>query len=135
MKIAELKLEVVRFASEDVIATSAGPLTGMNGLFYIPTNSYGGTYSGSGNYVEFSGTFGQLGGSGYEITGINGAKAGVDGDREGLMSSNGTYFPELGITIPNTAMAPIAQQAYDAFSYGNGQYYTNGVSYYDQYWQ
>ena len=139
MKIATPELKVVRFVSEDVIATSAmlGPLSGTNGLFYIAAGDYSGSYSGTGNYVEFSGTFGSYNGSAYEITGIYGAKAGVDDDKANLDSVSGgnVYFADMGVTVPASFLAPIAQQTYDAYSYGGGSYYTNGISYYESHWQ
>lgn len=135
MRMAELKLEVVRFASEDVIATSAGPLTGLtSGLFYIPAGQYAG-YTGSASYVQFSGDFGEQSGGNYEIINIRGVSGDDDDDRAGLMSGGSYTFPGVGVTVDMSHLAPIAQQAYDAFSYGNGKYYTNGVSYYNQYWQ
>ena len=51
------------------------------------------------------------------------------------MSGGSYYFADLGITVDMSSMAPIAQQYYEAYSYGNGDYYTYGLSYYDRYWQ
>ena len=138
MKITNPEIKVVLFASDDVIATSGmiGALTGQSGLFYIPTSQYtGGSYTG--DYVQFSGTFGNYSGGVYEITGISGATGGVDGDKANLDSiQNGSvYLPDVGITIPASVFENIAKQTYDAYSYGNGTYYTNGVSYYEQHWQ
>lgn len=131
MKITKTELNVVRFASEDVIATSG--LAGSVWTFYIPASQYtGGSYSG--NYVEFSGTVYPYGSGPYEITDIYGAKGGVDEDRDFLMSG-GTYIPELGITLPSTVADNLAKSVYDAYSYGDGRYYTNGASYYEMYRQ
>lgn len=133
-RLTNPELKIIRFASEDVIATSLGPLSGLKGGFYIPSSLYNGGSLG-GNYVEFQGTFGDYDGSAYNITNANGFKADVNNDRDGLTSGGSYTFPDVGITVDMSDMAPIAQQYYDAFSYGDGQYYTNGISYYDQYWQ
>jgi len=138
MKLTTPEIQIIRFNSEDVIATSyAGPLTGTNGLFYIPANNYAGPYSGSGEYVQFSGTFGNIVGSDYRIDNIYNAQAGIDDDKANLDSvqNGGVYLPDVGITIPATVFESIAKQTYDAFTYGDGQYYTNGVSYYTSHWQ
>lgn len=134
IKITNPELKVVRFANEDVIATSFGPLSGTDGLFYIPSGDYSGTYSGTGNYVEFNGTFSSYSNGVYGISGINGAKDGIDGDRNNMVTGT-VYFPDVGITLPSSVMANIAKGYYDAYSYGDGQYYTNGVSYYETYYQ
>ena len=130
----DLKLEVVHFANEDVIATSAGPLTGKSGSFYIPSGQYNSGALG-GNYVQFNGTFGDYSAGGYNITNISGAAVESGDERDGLMSGGSYYFPDVKITVDMSDLAPIAKQYYDAFSYSNGQYYSNGVSYYEQYWQ
>ncbi len=138
MKMSSADLQVIRFNSEDVIATSGmGPLSGTSGMFYIPAADYSGSYSGSGNFVQFNGTLGSYSGGNYLITNIYGAEAGVDSDKESLESviNGNIVFPDVGITVPATALEPLARQTYDAFSYGNGQYYTNGVSYYETHWQ
>ena len=57
MKISTPEIKVIRFSSEDVIVASSS-LTGVNGLFYIPSGQYSSGYSGSGDFVEFSGTIG-----------------------------------------------------------------------------
>ena len=140
MKITNAELKFMSFSSEDVIATSGmpGPLSGTTGLFYIPSGDYSGSYSGTGNYVEFSGTFGNYSGGQYEITNIYGAKAGVDDDKANIDSvQNGmVYFADVGVSVPaEPYIANIAKNAYDAYSYGGGTYYTNGVSYYESHWQ
>ncbi|MBR0466314.1 MAG: hypothetical protein IJJ40_02325 [Clostridia bacterium] len=136
-----LKLEVIRFSNEDVIATSAigggigggsvASLTGKKGGFYIPSSQYNGGSLG-GEYVTFQGTFGDFDGSAYNIIDPYGFAVDVD-ERDGLMSGGSVVF--YGVTIDMSDMAPIAKQYYDAFSYGDGQYYSNGVSYYESYWQ
>ncbi len=130
-----LKLDVIRFSNEDVIATSAmlGPLSGKTGSFYIPSSQYNGGSLG-GEYVTFNGTFGDYTGSGYNITNANGFAVDSD-ERDGLMSGGSYTFPDVGVTVDMSDLAPIAKQYYDAFSYGDGQYYSNGVSYYESYWQ
>ncbi len=141
MKITNPEIKVALFASDDVIATSLalGPLSGTVGTFYIPTGQYGGSYTGTaGNYIEFSGTLGSYSGGAYNITGIYGAKGGVDEDVDTIQNvvDGKIYFPELaGYGIPADELAPIAQHLYDAYSYGDGNYYTNGVSYYESHWQ
>lgn len=130
MQISTPEIKVIRFSSEDVIAASGGPR-----LFYIPSSEYSSGYSGSGDYVEFNGTIGSQSAVGYLIENIYGAK-GVDSFYVDKLKSGGTvYFPGTGITVDASAMAPIAQQGYDAFRYDDGQYYTNGISYYTQYWK
>ncbi len=137
MKITNPELKVVRFANEDVIATSFGPLSGTNGLFYIPAGEYSGTYSGTGNYVEFNGTLGNYSGGKYEITNIYNATADIDPDRSVLVSKQTgmVFMPGTGTPVPASVLETYAKQGYDAFSYGGGKYYTNGVSYYESYWQ
>ena len=136
MKITAPKLQVVRFASEDVIATSLGPLSGMTGLFYIPASQYSGTYSGSGNYIGFNGTLGNYSNGAYEITSINTVETGVDDQKARLESRQSGMVPmPEGFPMPASFFENLAHQTYDAFSYGNGVYYTNGVSYYESHWQ
>lgn len=132
-RLTNPELNVIRFASEDVIATSFGPLSGLTRSFYIPSSQYNGGSLG-GDYVTFNGTFGDYDGSAYNITNASGFTVDVD-ERDGLTSGGSYTFPDVGVTVDMSDMAPIAQQYYDAFSYGDGQYYTNGISYYDQYWQ
>ena len=137
MKITNATIEVALFSSEDVIATSLGlgPLSGLTGLFYIPSGQYG---DGSlpGNYVEFGGTLGKYKGGAYNITNIYGAKGNVDEDKAILDSvQNGMVDTGMGFSIPASVFENIAKQTYDAFSYGDGKYYTNGISYYTAHWQ
>lgn len=124
MKISTPEIKVIRFSSEDVIVASSS-LTGVYGSFYIPSSQY------SSGYGEFNGTIGRKSDVGYLIENVSGAKAADPEEREGIMSGGSVTFG--GVTVPMPDMAPIAQQYYDAFSY-DGQYYTNGKSYYDQYW-
>lgn len=135
-----LKLDVVRFVNEDVITTSGGPLSGKSGFFYIPTSQYTGSISGTpSEYVQFWGTLGNYNGSAYVIDDISGAHGGADSDYDVVMAKSYhdgyVWFEELGVPVDPTDFMPIAQQGYDAFSYGDGVYYTNGLSFYDQYWQ
>lgn len=127
MKISTPEIKVIRFSSEDVIVASSS-LTGVNGLFYSPSSQY------SSGYVEFNGTIGSYhsGANGYLIGNIYGETDGKD--RDGLVSGGSYTFPDEEVTVPPFVMESIAQQSYDAFSY-DGQYYTNGISYYKQYWQ
>ena len=139
MKISNTELKVIRFGADDVIATSLmmGPLSGSSGLFYIPASQYSGG-SFSGEYVEFNGTFGDFDGSAYRIDGINTVSSPPETDRAGLITASGNEngFVDLGVgyPLPASVLIPIAQQAYDAYSYGGG-YYSNGQSYYDIYRQ
>ena len=126
MKISTPEIKVIRFSSEDVIVASGAAIRS----FYIPSNQYSGS-SFSSEFVEFSGTIGSLSGNGYLIENVSGAKAADSEERDGLMSGGSVSF--YGVTIDMSDMAPVARQYYDAFSY-DGQYYTNGRSYYDQYW-
>ena len=126
MKISTPEIKVIRFSSEDVIVASGA----VTGSFYIPSSQYSG-YSGSSEYVEFNGTIGSQSDRGYLIENVSGAKGADPEEMEGLMSGGSVTF--MGVTVDMSHMAPIAKQYYDAFSY-DGQYYTNGRSYYDQYW-
>ena len=136
MRITNPEINVILFSNEDVIATSGAIGTLFSDrLFYIPFAEYGGTVSGSGAYVEFRGDFTNNGSGSYLISNINSAQAVPESDVTNLTTPGHAYLPDVGITINSNAMAPIAAQAYTA-SYSNGSYYTNGVSYYDQYgWQ
>ena len=130
-RLTNPELKVIRFASEDVIATSV--LLGKTGTFYIPSGQYSGG-SFSGNYVEFNGTFNSYSDGVYGISGIYGAKGDVDSDRDVLISPPPYYFNDTGVTVAGEFMANMSKNIYDAYSY-DGQYYTNGISYYDTYWQ
>ncbi len=133
----DLKLEVIRFANEDVIATSSliGALTGKPGSFYMPTSQYSGGALG-GDYVYFNGTFGNYDGNVYNITSPYGFVSDTESNRAALAPGGGDYtFPDEGVTVPGSILGNIAKQHYDAFSYSDGQYYSNGVSYYESYWQ
>ncbi|MBR0277596.1 MAG: hypothetical protein IJQ50_03955 [Clostridia bacterium] len=132
MKISNPELKVIRFGADDVIATSG--LTGMTGQFYIPASQYSGG-SFTSDYVRFDGTFGAYNGSAYEITGIYGVEGDDENDREGMMAQGGHYFPGPGVFVPPWDLSPIAKQTYDAYSYDGGTYYSNGVSYYETYFQ
>lgn len=123
MKITNPKLEVVRFNADDVIATSA--LLGLSRLFYID--------NGQGGYQEFDGTFTSYSNGVYVITPTGSFRDVPSSDREELMSGGDAYFPDMGVSVPGFDMAPIAKKTYDATSNGDF-YYSNGVSYYEQYW-
>lgn len=129
MKISTPEIKVIRFSSEDVIVASSS-LTGVLGLFYIPASQYSGNPDSSG-YVEFNGTIGSKSGDRYSIQNIYGARDVDPEDRAALMSG-GSYWT-IGVLIPESVMESTAKQTYDAFSY-DGNYYTYGSSYYDQYW-
>ena len=128
MKISTPEIKVIRFSSEDVIVASGA----VTRSFYIPSSEYSG-YSGSSDFVEFYGTIGSQSGVGYLIENISGVKDANSEERDGLMSGGSYYLPDVGITVHDSSMAPIAKQYYDAFSF-DGQYYTNGSSYFDKYW-
>ena len=117
MKISNPELKVVRFGADDVIATS---------LFY-------GT-DALGNYKTFNGVLSPLGDGTYAVTNVYGVDDADMDEIDGLKSGGSVYLPELGLTIPSTAMEPIARQAYEAYTYED-QYYSHGASYYDLYWQ
>lgn len=128
MKITNPELKVVRFNADDVIATSIGALTGKTGLFYVD--------NGNGGYDSFNGEFGEFNASLYEITGLYAWEYNVGGDRDRLISAkNGgmVYMPDVGYPIPASVLAQNAPQTYDA-NLDSGVYYSNGVSYYEQYW-
>ena len=128
MKITDLELEVVRFADGDVIATS---------LYYAPSAAFNSVYgtSYSSNYVQFEGSMTNYDSTagGWYISNVYGAAAADDDEMAGLKSGGAMYFPDVGITIPMSHMAPLAQQAYDAYSYNDGLY-TKGATFYESYW-
>lgn len=127
MKITNPKLEVVRFNADDVIATS---------LYYMKAADYNALYGTSftSNYVEFQGSMVAPDKSGvWGITNIYGAKAAKDDDIAGLMSGGSYTFPDVGVTVDMSDMAPVARQAYNAFK-GDDGISTHGVTYYEQYW-
>ena len=123
MKITNPELKVVRFNADDVIATSA--LLGLSRRFYID--------NGQGGYQEFSGTFTSYSNGVYVITPNGSFEDVLSSDRENLMSGGDAYFPDMGVPVPGFDMAPIARQYYDA-TFNGGVYYSDGVSYYDEYW-
>ncbi|MBR3144947.1 MAG: hypothetical protein IKF53_03525 [Clostridia bacterium] len=132
-----LKLEVIRFSNEDVIATSAmlGPLSGQLGWFFIPTSQYGDGSLG-GDYVQFGGRFGDYSGGAYNITNIYDVSGNAQGDRAEIGPDADGYFDETGVPVfLYPTLANVAKETYDAFSYGDGQYYSNGVNYFESYWQ
>ena len=132
MKISTPEIKVIRFSSEDVIVASSS-LTGLRRSFYILSSQYSG-YSGSSDYGVFNGTIGSKSGDRYLIENVSGVKDANPYEREGVMSGGSYYFPDEGVTVDMSHMEPIARQYYDAFSYDGQNYYTNGISYYDQYW-
>lgn len=129
MKISDFEIKVVRFSSDDVIATS---------LYYAPAAAFNSVTGGSftSAYVEFEGTMTgyDSDAGGWYVANPRGAKAASDDDMDGLKSGGTIYLPDVGITIPSTVMEPIAQQAYDSYEY-NGGLYTKGATYYEAYWQ
>ncbi len=68
------------------------------------------------------------------IENICDAKGDDSDDRAGVMSGGDYSFGGPGVTVGGFDMASIAQHTYDAFRYDDGLYYTNGDSYYNQYW-
>lgn len=131
MKLSAPEFEVLRFASEDVIATSGLLPANVTGLFYIPTSQFNGGSYGDAGYLSFNGTGGTFNSAagGYLITGVNTIKTDVGGERDELMTKGG----ELAAFIPASFFEDLAQKTFDAYSY-NGDYYTNGVSYYNMYY-
>lgn len=130
MKISTPEIKVIRFSSEDVIVASSS-LTGVNGSFYyIPSDQ------SSGDSVEFYGTIGSYNNSavGYVIEKVRDTGPVDSEQRQGLMSGGSFTFSDGGFPVPASVMESMARQYYDAFSY-NGQYYTTGISYYNQYWK
>ena len=129
MKITNFELEVVRFSSDDVIATS---------LYYAPAAAYNAATgaSFSSDYVEFEGsmTAYDSAAGGWYISPHSYAQAADPDDVDGLKSGGSHYIPEVGITIDMSSMAPLAQQAYDAYGYEGGLY-TKGATFYESYWQ
>lgn len=127
--MTDLKLDVVRFSNEDVIATS---------LYYATAAAFNSAFGTSytSDYVQFNGSmtgYSDEAGGRY-VTNVYGVSEADNDEMEGLMSGGSVYLPDVGITIPSTVMAPIAQQAYNAYSY-NGGLYTKGATYYETYWQ
>ncbi|MBO4693395.1 MAG: hypothetical protein J5659_03255 [Clostridia bacterium] len=128
-RLTNPELKVIRFASEDVIATS---------LYYAPSaafNAINGT-SFTSDFVEFEGSMTSYdpAAGGYSVSNIYNVKAANNDDIDGLKSGGSWVVPGVGITIDMSSMAPVARQSYNAYSYEGGLY-TNGVTYYDTYWQ
>lgn len=125
MKITNPELEVVRFNADDVIATS---------LYYMSAADYNALYGTdfTSNYVQFEGSMvPTTGNSGvWGITNIYNAAEADDDEVEGLMSGGAMFG---GVTVPSFILEPIARQAYNAFA-SDGDIYTHGVTYYEQYW-
>lgn len=115
MKITNPKLEVVRFNADDVIATS---------LYYIKDGD---------TYVQFEGVMTPDSNGRYKIEPVSSFEVVDDYTVAGLMSGGSYYFPDTGIPVDMSSLAPIAQQTYTAFKIDN-DYYTYGVTYYEQYW-
>ena len=131
MKISNAELKVVRFNSEDVIATSryfmsAAAFESLYGLGLTGTD-----------YVSFTGSmtsYDDVAG-GWSVTPNLSSAAEYDNEEmEGVMSGGDFYFAELGVWVHSDAMANIAKQHYDAYSYEGGLY-TKGATYYETYWQ
>ena len=127
MKITNPELKVVRFDAEDVIATS---------LYYAPAAAFNATQGTSftSDYVQFEGTMVGSGPDAWMITNVRDAIAADSDSIDGLKSGGSYYFSEFGITVDMSNMAPLAQQAYDAYEYEGGLY-TRGATYYETYWQ
>ena len=130
MKVSNPELKVVRFANEDVIATS--------GYFMSATdfNSLYGT-SFTSDYVRFNGYmtgYDDAAGGWAVAPNLASATNAANDEIEGVMSGGSYYFADFDVTVDTTHMAPIAQQHYGAYSYEGGLY-TKGASYYELYWQ
>lgn len=131
MKITNAELKFMSFSSEDVIATSG--IIPTRGQFFVPIDQFTGSYTGTGDYVRFDGSFVNDGSGSYQISNITGAEGNSADDRNGLHIVNGKfYLPELGFwATADEGFIGITKQSYDAYTYGDGTYYTNGVSYYE----
>ncbi len=115
-RLTNPELKVIRFASEDVIATS---------LYYATSaafNAAQGTNFTS-DYVMFNGSMRYDGDLGAYL--ISDIKAPTASSAEDKVFFSGGYIPEAGITLPPHG------NGYDAYEY-NGGLYTNGVSYVDR---
>lgn len=117
MKMSSPKIEVVRFANEDVIATS---------LFFMSAADYN---AGMGTnfdteYVWFNGSMStanyDAAKASYEITDVHYLE-GVSEDDLGFI--RGMYFEEIGVYFPGHGGA-----SYEAYV-SDGRVYTKGVSY------
>ena len=132
MRISNPELKVVRFSSADVIATSAALMGAtISGLFYMP--------NGSGGYQGASGTFGEKDHGVYELLNYTLTdevldQSGIDMLIAASQNPNGMVDSGMGYPIPASVLLPIAQSTYLTY-YDNGHYYTNGISYYEQYHQ
>ena len=111
MKISKLELEVVRFANDDVIATS---------LYIIPYSQY------------HDDAYGSFGGSDYVI--MEGEQLHYDDAQKGWLIAS---YPEFGIDadmyaniITNPGSYGFDRYStYDAYQGSDGYYYTKGASY------
>ena len=135
MKITNAEINVIRFSSEDVIATSGpGPLSGttISGGFYLPVGDV--FHGASGTFGNYSTSLGAYQLLDYSETGeiLNQA----DIDRLILASQNPTGMIDsgMGYPIPASVYANIAKNTYPIYSYNNG-YYTIGKTYYETYSQ
>ena len=117
MKMTKPELKVVRFASEDVIATSG---------YYIESANWMGNNSYSDPYVHFYGEMGEYssGAQGWIIYGVGGDSGESSEYRE-------SYINDIATSNPSTAQA-LGGHLYDAYYY-DGNYYTKGASYYELY--
>ena len=126
------EIEVLRFSGEDVIATSGTLLpANVTGLFYIPAADYNNGSLGTSGYVSFNGTGGVYNSAagGYLITDIYSAYLDTQNERDDLMTKGG----EMAAFIPASFFEGTAKNTFDAYYY-NGDYYTNGISYYNMYY-
>ena len=132
MKFANPEIEVLRFSGEDVIATSGTLLpANVTGLFYIPAADFNGGSLGNSGYVSFNGTGGVYNpaAGGYLISNIGTAYVDNQNERNDLITHGG----EMAAFIPASFFEGTAKNTFDAYLY-NGDYYTNGISYYNMYY-
>lgn len=131
MKITNPELKVVRFANEDVIATS---------LYYAPASFFGGN---EGDTAQFTGSI-----VGYDdeakgwlipSDSISNVTFGKAQDRDYLIQAvanpNGSvYFEDYGVPVPSSVIINIigAANTRDTYEY-NGNLYTKGANYYELY--
>ena len=119
MKITKPELKVIRFSSEDVIATS---------LYFMSAADYNAAHGTSFDtpYVWFNGSMTDYDPSisSWRISDIRNVDGMTEEDKGFIV---GTYFEDMGVYFPG-----VGGISYEAFNYNDGLY-TKGASYSELY--